>query len=577
MGIGLPIGKIETVPDSGPDIVSEASAELAGMDTFTANYARSGFDVPFIDADWEKGAIQELAKTGGKTLSPEELNEKYKNVESPFKTPTNETVAMFLDDEGKKRRELKQAIADGPGSDFYKGTVNFAQGIVAHALDPVEFGVGAAGGWAFKGAGVLMSKVSPGMISKVGEYLAKGTGFAFDAAEGIASNAALEPYMYNSAKAAQTEYSVKDAITNVVGGGLAFPALKYVGGKGVDAFKSLPDSTKFQAMKNALGQIYAGKKPDVSVVPEVFHELSHGIPEVKLDAPDAPKFNYEYVPKDVNELKASPVYVASKQAGTLRGGSRPTGDLRFGDEGMYFTDNPHHANNIAAHPLNTDGPAGTVYQHKIEDLNLVDLDVAGREVVDQLNLSPETKLMIEDATDVKDAYDIMVQHMEDDPDLGDAPVKELFGALKEAGYDGFKYGDDVDGHNSGFIFPDSEYKAVPDGEFDSDVKSIKPIDIEKLKQKTEHLMSPENDMHFDPQLKAEMDAHAPTQDVDIAKDASEKFDSLIKVVDSLEKAEIIKDKKSLEAFKKIKENKVKGEQQIKALEEFAECMLSGMD
>jgi hypothetical protein len=39
--IGLPLGDVQGDPEIGPDIVSEASFQLANMDTFVGNMARN--------------------------------------------------------------------------------------------------------------------------------------------------------------------------------------------------------------------------------------------------------------------------------------------------------------------------------------------------------------------------------------------------------------------------------------------------------------------------------------------------------------------------------------------------------
>jgi hypothetical protein len=561
--IGVPLSKPEEMEDEGPEILSEAAHELATMDTFVSNWARNS-------------ALEDLESRGGQKLPPEALNEKYKDVEVPFSTPMSELAAYHLNEEGAKRRKLKEAIASAPGSDFYKGTVNFAQGILAHAMDPVEFGVGAAAGWSFQAAGWVMARsASAGIARTTGQMLSK-QGFAFDAIEGVAGNLALEPYMYDSAQKAQTDYSVADAAMSVLGGGLAFPALKYAGGKSVDLIKKLPESTFANTVKSGLGQLYAGKKPDVEIVKETFDELAYGkpatptaeVPGTSVKGPD-----YAYEPRTAGELKTQTVYAASRQAGTLDHGSRPVGDLRFGDDGLYITDNPNAANNLAAHPLDTDGPAGDVFSARIDDANLLDLDLADREVLENLGLKDDLLQLVDEADDVNTAYQMLVEHADETGD--DSALKEFMGTLREQGYDGFKYSDDVQGHNSAYIFPESKHKVVSNGMTPSDPKAVPQMNKEKLGKYADKMQSRESELHFDEQTQKEFDSFAE-QPSDAAKMAQETLDEKMAILSEMEKTEVL-DADDLAAFNKIKEMKKNGDQIVKVIEDFANCLIAGAD
>jgi hypothetical protein len=557
--IGLPLADVQADPEIGPDLLSDAASELSQMDTFVSNWARNT-------------ALDDLEARGGTKLSPQELNEKYKNVETPFTTPMSELSAYHLNEEGLKRKNLKEAINNSPSSDFYKGAVNFKESFIAHALDPVEFGAGALSGWAFRGAGFLMSKAAAPTVAKVGEVLSR-QGFVYDAAEGIVGNAVLEPYMMNSAERAQTDYTLTDAITNTVAGGIAFPVLKFAGAKSIDLVKKLPSSSVNLAIKNGLGQIFSGKKPDVSLITETFDELAYkSNPDVKMGPV---RTNYEYIPKTADELRVQPMFIASKQAGTLDGGSKPVGDLRFGEDGLYITDNPKAANNIAAHPLDTDGPPGDVFSANINDVNLLDLDLAGREVLDVLDLPDDIKAMIKDADTVHDAYEIIAGNVTEGMDP--QAMKAFTEAIRGEGFDGFKYSDDVQGHNSAYVFEEAKQKVISDGYHESDPTSIKEIDKVKATEVSEKINSEENDFYFDKQLKQEADDFESSPDQDVLKLAQETYEEKIKVLDDLEKQGVITDKGDLGLIKKLKESKIKSDKQLQILEDFKTCLLSGMN
>jgi hypothetical protein len=577
--IGLPLAETQEAQDTGPDVLSEASSELNSMDTFLNNW-------------WRDSELKE-ANENGIHLNPRILNQLYKDVEQPFTKPMSEQAAMLLNEEGVRRKQLQEAMAQSPGGDFYKGAVNFAQGLIVHAMDPVEFGAGAVGGWAFQGAGVLMSRATAPVVSTIGKTLAKG-GFAFDAAEGVASNAALEPYMIASAEQAQIDYGWEDSAMNVIGGGLAFPVLKYVGGRAIDNVKALPRSLQDLSKKAGLGQIYNDKVPNVEAVKQAYDDVAYNSPkpetadvkiteepatgtEPKLTTKEEPsnaRASYRYEPKTAQELSRSPMYAASKQAGTLDGGSKPVGDLRFGDDGLYITDNPNAANNIAAHPLDTDGPHGDVFEFDSKYTKFVDLDITGRELFDELEIeNKDLKKILNESDDVLEAYDKLSEDAEISGD--ESLLIEFRKAIHDAGYDGFKFSDDVQGHNSAYVFPESSKKLTQKGMIKSDPSSVKMPDQAKLAEAQAKVMSQTNEIHHDPVLQQEFDQFVP-EDVDTVKRAEEVIESL-KVLEDLERSGVITDKAELDAIKKFKENKVKGDSMVKVIEDFTACILAGAD
>lgn len=773
MGMSLPIADIQTVDDTGPDILTEAASKLAGMDTFTANWARNT-------------ALDEMESRGGPKMSPDELNKKYPNVEKPWTQPTSELVAFHLNEEGAQRNKLKQAMSEAPGSGFYKGTVNFSQGLLAHAMDPVEFGVGAFAAPIISGAAGSVAARTAGGLSAAASVVAKGTGLGFDVAEGIIGNAALEPYQYSSAQRAQVDYSVSDSIISTIGGGAAFPLLKFGGVKAFSGLKNLPASTTLTAIKNGLGQIYSGKKPDISLARDTFDEIKFGGPK-EGTVTGKVRSDYTFAPKTTEEFKSSPVFMASKQAGTLEGGTKIVSSESFGEGGLYGTDNPHHANATAAHSLDTDGPNGDIFQARLDDLNLLDITSKNKELIESLELPDDLKALVGDAQTIKEALDNIKSSEPVEPKLRDvyhgtntlfdeldydqggglvhfaettdmanryaqdtgsggrkglskdevyiktdkdeiltykdknwtkedgtivdkdiinenlqdfsytyepknarviskkinidkvldtktdkglrelldilkptnkrierfireikdelnkvpgapgfgntfwsttkmakgeeinASLKEFTKQLKGAGYEGIRFQDDmhptiaafdnafktpkttdelaeefigsikaqgIDGlhfteadntHNAFHVFPESVEKVKHEGMYKSDVSAVKTPNLDKLEAFQSKVMSPENEIHFDNDLKKEMDNFVSTEDKDIELESTKTYDETIKVLDDLEKAGVITDKKDLAAIKAVKETRMIGQKKVKYIEDFVNCVISGVE
>lgn len=337
--------------------VASAGFELATQETFVTTWARDT-------------ALDELENGSGKTLTPEEANEKYPYVELKFDQPINETAAHFLNEEAYRKHELRQTIENGPtGSGF----VNFVAGSVAHLLDPVEFAAGALTGMGLTRVAGQVAKSSAGALGNLAKTIAQpstvaGT-FAREATENVIGNAVAETYIVNRAERARIDYGIQDAFVNsvaagILGGGLS-TGIKY-GAKGLNSIIGKSEIATDIALKGTVSQLEANVKPTPGVVETAWRDLAYGEP--KLSA--VSNTNYVFKPVNLADIPNQSFFAPTKMTNSMDGGTRKFGH-DFGD-GITLTDNPNIANNIAGNALE-DGVT-SIAEMRISEARLIDLD-----------------------------------------------------------------------------------------------------------------------------------------------------------------------------------------------------------
>lgn len=564
MSFGLPIEQQLVDDTSGPDIGTfEASYDLAMMDTFVSNVARTGIESLGIP-----GALDELSKTTTKVLSPEEANKLYQNVETPFSQPVNEAVAFQLNEEGAKRKLLQQKIAENPGGTFYKGAVNFGAGILAHALDPVEFGVGAFAGMGLQSIGAVAAtgRFGAGAVG-AGKMLAKG-GLGKEVVEGVLGNAALEPYMYASSKEAQLDYGMEDAFISVVGGGIAAPLAIHGLKSGYAQLSKISPSTFGLAKKVSVGQFFDAKMPNVEAVKTSFDEFLYGNPPKGIEVGQT-RSQYVFETPDINTFKSKPVYASPIQHGDINSGSRVIGDYQ--GDGFYLTDNPNFANNAAANPL--EEMTSNVHEFNVNELNLKDADIPDKQFIDSLPVTEDIKKVIGPAESIKQAQDL-IRAAIDDNKLDDGHFTSFMDSIKNSGVDGIRFTDEAKGHNPLFVFNDSVQKMSETNKFDADPKAVPQLDSNKLEQVKKQIQ--ESKFDHDRTAQKEFDDFIPKEDAPL-KEKELFVDDAIKTLDDMEKLGLLTDKEDLATLKQIKESKKITKDLIEAVKDFATCKLSGAD
>lgn len=564
MSMSLPIEQ-EFVQDDGPDIGTfEAAYDLAMMDTFVTNVARTGFDSFGIKIT---GATEELAKTTKKVLTPEEANDLYRDVEVPFSNPINEAVAFHLNEEGKKRKFLQQKISENPGGTFYKGAVNLGAGILAHALDPVEFGVGAFAGMALSGVGTVAAagKFGQGAV-KTGQVLSQG--FKAQAIEGVVGNAVLEPFMYASSKEAQVDYDLEDAFISVVGGGLAAPVAIHGIKQGIHQLSKLSPNSFGLTHKVAVGQLESGKIPEVEPIRTQYDNFRNGEPSKNAELGQV-RSSYKFEMVEVDNVKQRPLYTSPNTPNTLDSGSRIIGDYQ--GDGVYLTDNPNIANNAAANPL--DEVKSNVFEMDGKDLNLIDVDAPNKPLLDNFDLPENVKSVINQAQTIKEAQIAIRENIEANK-LTDADFDAFMSQVKQNGFDGLKFTDSKVGHNGIFVFKDSAQKIKTTGSFDSDAKAVPDVDakfIEETKQKVQN-----KEFQHDAPTQAEFDNHVEFDKLPLEEKKIE-LEQTINTLKTMEELKLIDDPDDIATINEIISNRKTNEEVAKAMDDFSNCLISGAD
>jgi hypothetical protein len=561
--MALPIQQ-EFAEDSGPQIGTfDAAYDLAMMDTFVSGVARSGIDFLGIE-----GSLSQLEKTTSKVLSVEEANNLYPNVEKPFSQPINEAVAFQLNEEGKKRQLLQQKIADGPGGSFYKGAVNLGAGLVAHALDPVEFGVGAFAGMGIGKLGQIAAagRFGQGAVA-TGQVLSKG-GFIAEATEGILGNALLEPAMYAQSQEAQLDYTIQDAFVSIVGGGLAAPSAIYGIKAGFNQLRKISPNSFGLGQKASIGQLHDGKVPNVDSIKESYDELLYAEPpKDAIKGPVRSEYSFEQV--DIPSIKQRPMYASPVQHGAMDTGTRVVGE--YHGDGIYLTDNPNIANNAAVHSM--EEAQSNVHEFNINELNLVDADLPNRELLDSLQLPTEVRDILYEVESIKDAQ-TYIRNAIDEGLLDDSDFDFFMTAIKDSGIEGLKFEDSAKGHNSLFVFKDSQAKMVESNKFDADVVSTPKLDQKKIDITKKNVQ--ENLFDHDNALQNEFDKFESKNDFPIEERARAAEDS-INTLTTMESQGLITDPDDISLLNQIKEDAKTNNELLDAAKEFAECMSMGAD
>lgn len=551
--MALPIKEDEGLVEASPNIgVFDAAFELANMDTFVAGWSRSS-------------AMEDLAKTTPKTLTPEEANKLYPDVEVPFSESINEAVAFHLNEEGKKRRFLQEKISEGPGGNFYKGAIGLGAGMIAHALDPVEFGVGALGGMGLSmiGKAAAAGKLGQAAVS-TGKVISKG-GLGKEVIEGIATNAVLEPAMYNYSKEAQVDYTVADAFTSIIGGGVAGPLA--IGGvkKGLNYLSKVSPSAFGLTIKTSIAQLSNGKIPTPEAITNNYKKLLTQTPE--MTPKGSVRSEYQFRPLDSMSIKESKMFASPVNPGDLESGTRVLGDYHA--DGFYLTDNPNIANNAATHPM--EEMTSDIFEMDIKNLNIVDSMESNKVLLDSLDIDPSIKSAIESVDNIRDAQ-IYINNAIDNGVLDESDYDTFMQALNKSGVDAIKDTDAKAGHNSVFVFKDSTSKVTQTARFDSDVKSSPKVS----KQELDKIKDSQKDFGVDPEYKKEFDNYQPkVTDIPI-EEKVKAIESYMQNMEELAKNKALNEDE-LAMFEELKQASKDTNEILTIAEEYANCLLSGAD
>lgn len=541
--------------------VASAGFELATQETFVTTYARDT-------------ALDELENGSGKTLTPEEANEKYPYVELKFDQPINETAAHFLNEEAYRKHELRQTIENGPtGSGF----VNFVAGSVAHVLDPVEFGAGAAlsglaslGGYLARSSATTLGKT----LRAIAQPSTVAGTFAREATENVIGNAVAETYIVNRAERARIDYGIQDAFVNsvaagILGGGLS-TGIKY-GAKGLNSIIGKSEIATDIALKGTVSQLEANVKPTPGVVETAWRDLAYGEP--KLSA--VSNTNYVFKPVNLVDIPNQSFFAPTKMTNSMDGGTRKFGH-DFGD-GITLTDNPNIANNIAGHALE-DGVT-SIAEMRISEARLIDLDTPTTSldpsIVALKDALPENmRPLFENIETLRQGVD-NVRAAIDEGSLKDVDFENMNDAIKAAGFDGYKLSvaEGKQKFNQIHLFPESGNKAQAAGYRKVDTDALPELDAGTLNKVAEARLEKKNQLEFDEDVQIEADKLVVPKEIN-ETEIKGQIDENFATLERMEQQGLLTEEASAMVAEMRKERTF-FENLPEMVNEFANCLLGG--
>lgn len=328
---------LNQTPRTSSSEATGAAWDIAQMDTGVGLLSR-----------WK--ARRDFEALGAKPLDPDEANARYPGMPKPFREPIDPYVAQMLNDQNETKRSLENKIMAGPDDNWTK-TKMFGAGVVAHLMDPLEFGAGAVTGW---GVGGVLAKTAMG--ARLAEAGAAGK-VAFSAVESlggnVAQNVAQEGVIAANAAQEQQDYDIHDGISNALIGA-AFGTMFHMGIK--EGFAPAVGKT-YSAGKNLARNLFA-KTPeaDMAIVrtivsqaerdfnPDIHPIIKAIAKETDVRPDDFPgKFSYDYTPATREDLAGRKFYFPAKANEKFSGADR----ILIGDErmiGAQGSDNPGVAN-----------------------------------------------------------------------------------------------------------------------------------------------------------------------------------------------------------------------------------------
>jgi len=400
----------------------------------------------------------------GERLPPEQLRDKFPEHRDLFNYEMSEIQAQEVIKEANSRRNLEMEIAKGPQGVVQTG-LNFAAGMIPHALDPIGWGVGMATGGILKASsfGAKMYKAISAMKEAGNVRKAAAAGLSLQMAENAVGNLLVEPIPMTVANLEGREYGAAEAFTNAVGGAILGTAvIRGIGGGVKFAWNKInPQAGKVGSKSPAAveltldmvtNQLKAGRRPDVSrVIRDMVQET-------------APSREFKRInPADVASGK---VYAPkNKRSKPALGNARAIGD-NYGDNAIYLSFDEGSANGAAASKYSD--RLGAVEEFEIsEKMNLLDLDEPApsnfRSIAEEF--SPTVAARGADATvssrqlleDVK--TDIREGKLEPEA------LDQLNARMAEEGYDGYYHdnrvelGEEGNRNNVMVLFNDSKLKS----------------------------------------------------------------------------------------------------------------------
>jgi hypothetical protein len=345
-----------------------AASELAWNDTALGLFAR-------------RGIINELQEQGVTKITPEEANNRHPNMRVPFRESVSPLIAQMRADQEADRDELIRKINNGPDDGWSKTKV-FGAGMVAHLMDPVEFGAGAFIGWgigglAARGAlGARVTNVARGVQSGTASTATRiSFNFARESTGNLIQNVGQElgQNIVEGKEGMQSQRTGPEILTDiaigtfaasVVGTGVAEGAYNLKGIKNI--LRSTSPEADLAVARTTISALETELRPNVNPIIETLARETSVLPQ------DFGKPEYKFEPVTPDNFKGKVLYATTRDAvKDLRVGDRaPLGD-DFGF-GVHLTDNPGVANAAAVRSMADN--VGAVHSVELDDLKPIYLD-----------------------------------------------------------------------------------------------------------------------------------------------------------------------------------------------------------
>jgi hypothetical protein len=418
-------------------------------------------------------SVNEFNKSGSAPLDPEEANARYPGMRTPFREPVNPYVAQMLADREQEQNQLQQKIARGP-QDAWTKTKQFGAGLMAHAMDPVEFGAGALSGWAIgglaaRGAFGARAAIATDMVA-AGARVSTATRLAVNVGEGVIGagieNAAQEiaQASVEGAEGFDSGRTTSDVLTDWAIGTFAAGALQtgikeaswHLGGT-KRALRSTSPEADLAVARNVVQSIETDIRPDSTPIMKALAQETSVLPQ------DFGHAEYKFQPVDGKTYRERKFYAATTDANPdLKLGAKADLGDDFGF-GRHLSDNPGVANAASARSMADS--VGLVHEVEIKgELNPLpigssidadpELGASLREILGHAGAEE----LAEGAT-IKDALGFIRNAVDEDILAADT-LQQVEGIIKDRGYnalldDGTKrLGQDHNPHNHLTILDD---------------------------------------------------------------------------------------------------------------------------
>lgn len=459
--------------------------------TTSAESTSAAFDLAFQDTAsmliGRKSVVNEMEDSGVTKITPEEANKRFPNMPEPFREPVNPYIAQMKADQMEERARLQAKIANGPDDLWTKSKV-VGTGILAHAMDPVEFGAGSLLGWGVGGLaarGALGARVATAAKAVAEGTAGFGTRLGVNAIEGVGGNAiqnvgqeALQSHVQSAEGIADYRSSgdiVQDLVYNTFAAAVVHGAISegsyHLNGLKRELRATSPEADLAIAREN-IAAIKNDVRPDFNPMREALAT------ETSVKPQEFGKQAYEFQKGSIDG-KTLYIATADKVGSHLDGHRVPLGD-DFGF-GTHLSDNPGVANAAAARSM-ADAP-GAVHGVEVSGLKPLDLDVALPEGKLREDLGGILKgagvdaKVVDNAISESPAKEVLkyLRNAEDAGLLKEGEFAKVEAAIKAEGYnamisDGTSHmGFDHDPHNHVTVLDDSLIKQTKAFEPDQSV------------------------------------------------------------------------------------------------------------